>query len=54
MCSTFNDLQKEILTDSDINPTMLASRTFDKILQGITSSNLNFQLQLSPFSAQIL
>ena len=32
---------------------MLASRTFDKILQDIRSSNLNFQLQVSPFSAQI-
>ena len=32
---------------------MHASRTFNKILQEIQSSNLNFQLQLSPFSAQI-
>ena len=32
---------------------MLASNTFDKILQEIQTSNLNFQLQVSPFSAQI-
>ena len=43
------------MTDSDMNltTTMLASRAFDKILQEIQSSNLNFQLQMSPFSAQI-
>ena len=30
-----------------------ASRTFDKILEIIQSSNLNFQLKISPFSALI-
>ena len=30
-----------------------ATTTFDKILQLIQSSNLNFRLQLSPFSANI-
>jgi hypothetical protein len=39
------------LQTSDTNPTMVASRTFDSILQQIQSSNLNFQLQISPFSA---
>ena len=32
---------------------MLALRTFNKKIQQISSSNLNFQLQESPFSAQI-
>ena len=38
---------------SDQQPTMLASNMFYRILNLIQSSNLNFQLQLSPFSAQI-
>ena len=38
---------------SDQHPTMLASNMFYRILNQIQSSNLNFQLQLSPFSAQI-
>ena len=38
---------------SDFNPTMVASRTFSNILQQIQSSNLNYQLQISPFSATI-
>ena len=32
----------------------MASYSFDKILHDIQSSNLNFQLQVSPFSALIL
>ena len=32
---------------------MMASIAFDRILQDILTSNLNFQLQVSPFSAQI-
>ena len=39
--------------DSDLQPAMLASEAFHKILNMIQSSNLNFQLQVSPFSAQI-
>ena len=38
---------------SDEDPTMAATRTFDSILEHILSSNLNFQLQISPFSANI-
>ena len=38
---------------SDLNPTMLASKTFDHIIEHVQTSNLNFQLQLSPFSATI-
>ena len=41
------------LINSDSNPTMVASKTFDSILHMIQTSNLNFQLQLSPFSANI-
>jgi hypothetical protein len=43
----------EKITTSDINPAMAASRTFDSILEKIQRSNLNFQLQISPFSAVI-
>ena len=32
---------------------MVASQTFDSIIQQILTSNLNFQLQMSPFSANI-
>ena len=39
--------------NSDINPTMLATKTFDRILEMIQKSNLNFVLQVSPFSANI-
>ena len=42
--------------DSDIqekNPAMLALNAYDNIINKIRSSNLNFQLQMSPFSAQI-
>ena len=38
---------------SDSNPTMLAKKIFDQIIQQVQSSNLNFQLHLSPFSATI-
>ena len=41
------------LNSSDVNPTMVASKTFDSILEQILSSNFNFQLQISPFSANI-
>ena len=40
-------------SDSDITSTMAASKAFDKILDCVKSSNLNFCLQLSPFSANI-
>ena len=39
--------------DSDSTPAMLASKAFHDILSKIQSSNLNFQLRISPFSAQI-
>ena len=39
--------------DSDFNPTMSACKAFDKVLNCVKTSNLNFCLQLSPFSANI-
>ena len=38
---------------SDFDTAMLARIAFDKILEQIQTSNLNFQLRLSPFSASI-
>ena len=49
--STEEKMEERI--NSDMNPEMLASTTFYEILDQIKSSNLNFQLSLSPFSAQI-
>ena len=40
-------------SDSEIDSTMAASKAFDKILDCVKTSNLNFCLQLSPFSANI-
>ena len=48
MC--FNNLQDEQI-NSDFDYTMLASNAFDYLLNQIRSSNLNFHLQMSPFSA---
>ena len=45
-----NMVQKEILSS---DATMAASIAFNKILQQVQSSSLNFHLQLSPFSAVI-
>ena len=39
--------------NSDIDPAMLASQYFDRIISQIQTSSLNFQLQLSPFGAFI-
>ena len=42
------------ITDSDNkSSTMIASNVFQEILDHVQSSNLNFQLKVSPFSAQI-
>ena len=38
---------------SDLDTTMVAKRTFDYLLEQIQSSNLNFHLKVSPFSALI-
>ena len=45
------DQDKERFINSDVK--MVASNTFDDILNKIKNSNLNFHLQLSPFSAVI-
>ena len=44
---------KEFISSDNCNPEMLAAQAFDNILDRIQRSNLNFQLQVSPFSAQI-
>ena len=41
------------LNSLDKNPAMVASRTFENILEQIQGSHLNFQIQISPFSALI-
>ena len=46
-------MKKMIHSDSDISAAMIASQTFDGILQRIQKSNLNFVPQVSPFSANI-
>ena len=38
---------------SDIDKTVMASTMFDNVIEYVRNSNLNFQLQLSPFSAHI-
>ena len=38
---------------SDYDATMAATLKFDAILSTVQSSNLNFQLKISPFSAVI-
>ena len=43
----------EVIPDSDRTPAMLASNAFDNIIDKIRTSNLNFQIQMSPFSAYI-
>ena len=44
---------EESINSDFVNLEMLASQTFDNILDSIRRSNLNFQFQLSPFSAYI-
>ena len=54
MCS--NQLKgriDEMLTSDSTNLTMLASQNFDAILEQVKNSSLNFQIQVSPFSALI-
>ena len=40
-------------TDSDTNVKMLTTKSFDYILEQIQTSSLNYQIQISPFSALI-
>ena len=53
MCSDLTDRKEKQSISSDMNPTMLAKKTFENILHQIQISNLNFHLQMSPFSAHI-
>ena len=39
--------------NSDIDPTMVVENSYNSIIQQVQSSNLNYQLQLSPFAALI-
>ena len=41
------------ITDSDLDLTMLATKSFHHVINEVQSSCLNFQLQISPFSAVI-
>ena len=52
-CTNITNERMQQIKDSDNTFTMMASTAFDRILQEIQTSNLNFQLQVSPFSAQI-
>ena len=47
-------MNMETVINSDKEATMLASLEFHDILNRIQSSSLNFQVQITPFSAQIL
>ena len=48
------DRKKEEFITSDIShPTMLAKQSFDHILEQVQNSCLNFQMQVSPFSAVV-
>ena len=38
---------------SEINPAMAASQCFESILQDVQASNLNYRIEMSPFSAVI-
>ena len=51
MCASQIDLQKKEFINSDL--TMLAEKSFDSILKQVQDSKLNFQIKLSPFSAEI-
>ena len=53
MCTELFNEGETKATDSDKTITMMASQKFYSILQEIQLSHLNFQLQLSPFSAVI-
>ena len=44
---------KQLLNSDRNSTTMLATKVFVKIIDDIRESNLNFQLQMSPFAAHI-
>ena len=53
MCTEFSNERKIKSADSDVTTAMMASMKFNRILQEVQASHLNFQFQLSPFSAVI-
>ena len=46
-------MEEIISSELKNNPTMLATESFNNILQQVQTSCLNFHLQISPFSAVI-
>ena len=54
MLNNSTERKMEEVIDSDKTTAMLASTVFYHIINPIQSSNLNFQLQISPYSAKIL
>ena len=53
MSTKFCDKQLEKPTISDTDFSSLASKNFEYVLKSVKESNLNFQIQLSPYSAFI-
>ena len=54
MCSNLLNIRKDEMISSDsTNPTMLACESVDTILEHVRNCGLNFQIQVSPFSAII-
>ena len=47
------DRKQDLFINSELDLKMLASHSFDKVIDFVKQSNLNFQIQLSPFSAII-
>ena len=45
--------KEEFITSDTSHPTMLAKQSFDYILEQVQNSCLNFQMQVSPFSAVV-
>ena len=53
MCSVMNCKKYEQIDNSDKNIAMIATTVFDDLVGRVKASNLNFTIQLSPFSAYI-
>ena len=53
MCLNLNERKFDRSEDSDKNLTMHATKIFNEILDKVKMSNLNFCIQMSPFSANI-
>ena len=53
MCSVMNCNKYDQIDNSDKNITMIATTVFDDLVGRVKASNLNFTIQMSPFSAYI-